>query len=271
MSALSFALRLRMSRLFNGPSGRIFVVPMDHSVTTGPIVDRSGGMNCLVGRLASNGVDAVVLHKGTVRHLDPGSFASLALVVHLSVSTVHAPDPDAKYLVTGVEEAVRLGADAVSVHVNLGSNDERRQIADLGAVAEGCDRWNVPLLAMVYPRGPHIVDPHEPDLVAHSAALAADLGADIVKTVHARSTGAMADIVRGCPIPVVVAGGPALADTDDALAQVKAALDSGAAGVAMGRNVFQADDPAAVAQRVAGLVHRRAHPVGTREFEMTAG
>ena len=253
----SFARGLRLRRLFRHDDGRLLVVPLDHSVTDGPL--RRGDLNSLLGELAGTGVDAVVLHKGSLRHVDHGWFGDMSLIVHLSVSTRHAPDPDAKYLVAHVEEALRLGADAVSVHVNLGSPQEARQIADLAAVAGECDRWNVPLLAMVYARGPQISDSRAPELVAHAATLAADLGADIVKTDYAGTPEQMADVVRACPIPVIVAGGPRSADTETVLAYVSDALRGGAAGVAMGRNVFQADQPGWMAATVARLVHESRH------------
>ncbi|MEV0134065.1 2-amino-3,7-dideoxy-D-threo-hept-6-ulosonate synthase [Dactylosporangium sp. NPDC050688] len=249
----SFARRLRVRRLFRHGDGRLFVVPLDHSVADGPL--GCADLNALVTELTGTGVDAVVLHKGSLRHVDPGCFTDMSLIVHLSASTRHAPDPNAKYLVAGVAEAVRLGADAVSVHVNLGSEQEARQIADLAAVSGECDRWNVPLLAMVYVRGPKISDSRAPDLVAHAASLAADLGADIVKTDYAGSPEAMASVVRGCPIPLIVAGGPREEQTEAVLAHVADALRGGAAGVAMGRNVFQASQPGRMAAAVAGLLH----------------
>jgi 2-amino-4,5-dihydroxy-6-oxo-7-(phosphonooxy)heptanoate synthase len=253
----SFARSLRLRRLFRHGDGRLFVVPLDHSVTDGPL--RPGDLNSLLGELAGTGVDAVVLHKGSLRHVDHGWFGDMSLIVHLNASTRHAPDPDAKYLVAHVEEALRLGADAVSVHVNLGSRQEARQVADLAAVAEECDRWNVPLLAMVYARGPQISDSHAPDLVAHAAILAADLGADVVKTDYAGTPEQMADVVRACPIPVIVAGGSRSAEPGAALAYVSDALRGGAAGVAMGRNVFQADQPGRMAATIARLVHESRH------------
>jgi 2-amino-4,5-dihydroxy-6-oxo-7-(phosphooxy)heptanoate synthase len=256
----SFARQVRLRRLYRHGGQRMLVVPLDHSITMGPIT-RRGTLNRLVGQLASNGVDAVVLHKGSLRHVDPAWFADTSLIVHLSASTVRAADPDAKYLVATVEESLRLGADAVSVHVNLGSLDEGRQIADMAEVSEACERWNVPLLAMVYPRGPQIGDPGEPDLVAHAVTLAADLGADIVKTVGVGSVAAMADIAAACPIPVIVAGGPAMAGAAELRSYVIDALRGGAGGVAMGRNIFQAADPGATARMVADLVHREPAPV----------
>lgn len=253
----SFARSLRLRRLFRHGDGRLLVVPLDHSVTDGPL--RRGALDSLLGELSGTGVDAVVLHKGSLRHVRPEWFRDMSLIVHLSVSTRLAPDPDAKYLVADVAEALRLGADAVSVHVNLGSPQEARQIADMAAVAGECDRWNLPLLAMVYARGPQIADSRAPELVAHAATLAADLGADIVKTDSTGTPEDMADVVRGCPIPVIVAGGPRSGDTEAVLAHVSDALRGGAAGVAMGRNVFQADRPGRMAATVARLVHESAH------------
>lgn len=259
-----FARRVRLHRLYRNTPQRLMIVPMDHSVTDGPIA--GDGLDRLVGRLATNGVDAVVLHKGCLRHIDPDWFTRTSLILHLSASTRHAPDPDAKYLVATVEEALRIGADAVSVHVNLGSAGERWQVADMAAVADACDRWNVPLLAMVYPRGPRIGDPRDPELVAHAAILAADLGADIVKTPYAGSVAEMADVVRAVPIPVVAAGGTPLGDLPAVITYVEEIMRSGAAGVAMGRNVFQSADPGVAARRIADLVHGDAVPVSVRTF-----
>nr|WP_042195197.1 2-amino-3,7-dideoxy-D-threo-hept-6-ulosonate synthase [Kibdelosporangium sp. MJ126-NF4]CEL21781.1 2-amino-3,7-dideoxy-D-threo-hept-6-ulosonate synthase [Kibdelosporangium sp. MJ126-NF4]CTQ92561.1 2-amino-3,7-dideoxy-D-threo-hept-6-ulosonate synthase (EC 2.5.1.-) [Kibdelosporangium sp. MJ126-NF4] len=250
----SFARRLRLRRLHRHDPERLLIVPLDHSVTDGPIV--ANRLDDLVGKLATNHVDAVVLHKGSLRHVDSSWFTMTSLIVHLSASTMHAPDPNAKYLVASVEECLRMGADAVSVHVNLGAIDERTQISDMAAVADACDRWNVPLLAMMYPRGPKITNPRDPELVAHAVTLAADLGADMVKTVYPGSVDEMADITAAAPIPVVVVGGPRTDDEDTVLDYVGDAIRGGAAGVAMGRNVFQAKDPGAMAARLAGVIHR---------------
>lgn len=254
-----FARQLRLRRLRHTEDRGMLVVPLDHSVTAGPIT-ADNTLDRLVGQLAGNGVDAVVLHKGSLRYVSHHWFTRTSLIVHLSASTVRAPDPDAKYLVAGVEEALRLGADAVSVHVNLGSLDEQRQIADMATVADACDRWNVPLLAMMYPRGPQIDDPQDPTLVAHAATLAADLGADLVKTTYVGSVTEMADVTASCPLPVIVAGGPPLNTTADVLSYVDDALHAGAAGVAMGRNIFQAPEPGVLAGRVAERIHARQDP-----------
>lgn len=242
------------------------VVPLDHSISDGPVLP-DGGLDYLVGRLAGNGVDAIVLHKGSVRYVQHRWFTKLSLIIHLSASTRHAADPDAKYLVSRVEEALRLGADAVSVHVNLGSLDERQQVADLGAVADVCDQWNIPLLAMMYPRGPKIDNPRDPALVTHAATLAADLGADIVKVPFVGSAPEMSDVTRACPIPIIIAGGPQLETDDDVLDYVAEALRGGVCGLAMGRNIFQARDPGLLARRVAELVHQFGRPDEVGQLE----
>lgn len=258
---MTFARRLRLRRLYRHSDRGLLVVPLDHSVTSGPIVP-AGELDGLVSLVGAAGADAVVLHKGALRYVDPHRFDSVSLIVHLSASTAHAPDPDAKYLVGGVEEALRLGADAVSVHVNLGSRTEPRQIADLAAVADACDRWNLPLLAMVYPRGPKVAGSGDAQVTAHAAMIAADLGADLVKTVFPGTAEAMSRVTRACPVPVLVAGGPADIGTDQLLDRVGAAMRGGAGGAAIGRHIFQAADSGAVTRKVADMIHNGYEPMG---------
>jgi 2-amino-4,5-dihydroxy-6-oxo-7-(phosphonooxy)heptanoate synthase len=267
----TFARRLRNRRLYHHGDG-LLVVPMDHAVTDGPF---AADLNRLVGAVAGNGADAVVLHKGSVRRVDPRSFARTSLVVHLSAGTATAPDPHARCLVAGVEEALRLGADAVSVHVNVGARQQQQQLADLGAVAERCERWGLPLLAMMYPVGPGVGagrsasggqagqsgtvrDPHDPERIAHAAAIAAELGADLVKTPYPGSVAALQQVTRDCPIPVLVAGGAARPNQSDLLAWARDVMRAGAGGVAVGRNIFHHADPGAITRRLAAHVHERA-------------
>jgi 2-amino-4,5-dihydroxy-6-oxo-7-(phosphonooxy)heptanoate synthase len=245
--------RRRLGRLYRHDPSRLLVVPLDHAIASGPI---GTGLDDLTGRLAEGGADAVVLHKGALRHIAPGRFHDLALVLHLNASTGLAPDPDAKYPVATVTEALRLGADAVSVHVNLGSATEDRQVTHLAAVAGDCDRWGVPLLAMMYVRGPGSAEPCSPEAVAHAVAVAAELGADLIKTTLPGEEAAIARITAGCPVPVLAAGGAA-GRPDAVLAALAGSLRAGAGGVAAGRLIFTALDPAAAVRRLAALVHGR--------------
>lgn len=258
--------RLRLNRLFRNNPQRTMVVPLDHALTAGPIPGGGRDLNTLVGQLSLNGADAVVLHKGNVRFIDPVWFKQLSLIVHLSASTVHAPDPDDKVLVGTVEEALRLGADAVSVHVNIGSREEARQIADLAVVAEACDRWNMPILAMMYPRGPRVTAPRDPALVAHAVTLAAELGVDLVKTYYVGSVGDMLSITAASPVPILAAGGPRAGDHDELMDFVDSVLLAGAAGLAVGRNIFEDKDPGGLTRRLAERVHGDLVPSPPAEY-----
>ncbi|CCH29458.1 2-amino-3,7-dideoxy-D-threo-hept-6-ulosonate synthase [Actinosynnema sp. NPDC047251] len=256
MSARPGGTAVRLARLARHREGRYLFVPLDHSVADGPII-AAGRFNWLVRVAVEGGADAVVVHKGRVATLDPALLRACSLIVHLSASTAHGPDPDAKVLVGDVEEAIQLGADAVSVQVNIGSATESRQLADLGAVADACRRWNVPLLAMVYPRGPAITDPHDPTLLSHVVNIAADLGASLVKTTWPVPLERMAEVVESCPIPVLSAGGPGNRGVDPA-AFAATLLAHGCSGLAIGRGIFQSSSPASVIRAVSAVVHEEA-------------
>jgi 2-amino-4,5-dihydroxy-6-oxo-7-(phosphonooxy)heptanoate synthase len=242
---------LRLARLSRPGDGRYLIIPLDHSVSDGPITD-AAGFGRLVEDLVAGGADGLVVHKGRARMIPADLLSACGLVIHLSASTAHAPDTDAKVLVGEVSEAVRLGADAVSAHVNVGSDTEAEQLRDLGRVASECDRWGMPLLAMIYPRGPRVHDPSMPELVSHAVAIAADLGADIVKTTMAAPVERMAEVVDGSPLPVLVAGGPASARLPE---MAVAAMAVGCSGLAVGRGVFTSATPRRVVAELSGIVH----------------
>ncbi|MFG3529626.1 2-amino-3,7-dideoxy-D-threo-hept-6-ulosonate synthase [Streptomyces sp. NPDC047917] len=249
---LSSGKEVRLSRLSRRADRRYLFVPMDHSVSDGPVADAED-FDGLMAALVSGGADAVIVHKGRVGSIDPAHLRECALIVHLSAGTSHAADQNAKVLVGSVEEAVRLGADAVSVHVNVGSDTENQQLADLGRVAAECQRWSMPLLAMIYPRGPRISDSHDPRLLAHVVNIAVDLGADLIKTSAAVPMSAMADVVASCPVPILVAGGPQSAE--DLTTYARSALDAGCSGLAVGRRVFTSRDPEHLVRELARIVH----------------
>ncbi|MCP2314922.1 2-amino-3,7-dideoxy-D-threo-hept-6-ulosonate synthase [Nocardia amikacinitolerans] len=249
----TFARHDRTENLHRYGDSKLLIVPLDHTVGAGSLL-RAHRLREVLHALRVGGADATVLHKGALDHVDPAVFDDLALIVHLSASAHPGTDPDHKVLVTTVEEALRLGADAVSVHVNLGSRTEYQQREDVAQVARACDRWSVPLFAMVYPRGPRVSNPTDPELVRHAAEVAADLGADVVKVPFTGDPVSMSEVAASVDIPVVVAGGPALR-AERAVAHAERILSSGVAGLAFGRNVFQADDPASFVHRLHTAVH----------------
>ena len=253
MIALEIGKKRRLRRIFQD-DGRTVVVPMDHGLTFGPIIGLVN-MQETIDRLLSGGVDAIVVHKGVAKNVDAGK---AGLIVHLSGSTKLGTDPDNKVHVCTVEEALRIGADAVSVHINVGAEQEDKMLAKLAKVADDCDKYSVPLLAMMYPRGPKIENEHAPDVVALVARLGAELGADIVKTYYTGDIATFKEVVRGCHVPVIIAGGPKAETVQEVLQMVHDSLKAGGSGLSIGRNVFQHKNPAVMVGALSAIVHRNA-------------
>ena len=128
-------------------------------------------------------------------------------------------------------------------------------LADLGRVAEACDNWHMPLLAMVYARGPQVKNGYEPAVVAHCARVGVELGADIVKVPYTGDIESFSDVVSGCCVPVVIAGGERMESTRQILEMVHDSLKAGGAGISVGRNVFQHPNRVALVKALRAIVH----------------
>jgi predicted phospho-2-dehydro-3-deoxyheptonate aldolase len=243
----------RLRRIIRDDS-KTLIIAMDHGVTMGPIQGLED-MQQAVKQVVSGGADAVLMHKGIAKRIDT---FNKGLIVHLSASTKLGNKPNLKVCVCGVEEAVRLGADAVSAHINIGSEEEDRMLEFLGALAGQCDAFGMPLLAMMYPRGPSIRDENEFSVVSHAARIGAELGADVVKTVYTGDQESFRRVVRSCPVPIVVAGGPRMRSDLDILEVAENSIKAEAAGLSFGRNVFQHANPVAISRALAAIVHERA-------------
>ncbi|MEK6985753.1 MAG: 2-amino-3,7-dideoxy-D-threo-hept-6-ulosonate synthase [Candidatus Thermoplasmatota archaeon] len=229
----------RLARLAT-PAGSIRMVPLDHGISMGPLPGLADAA-ATARRLADAGATCFTAHKGLIPSL-AGAVGNAGLLLHLSASTDLGPDPTDKRIVATVEEALPLGCDGVSIHINLGSLGEAQQLEDAGRVAAACDAWGMPLLAMVYPRGPKIKTPSEPALVAHAVRLAYELGADIAKVPYTGSAASFKTVSEAAPIPVLAAGGPE--DPTAFLAAMRGAQKGGARGFSAGRNLFgNADGP----------------------------
>ncbi|MGZ4880504.1 MAG: 2-amino-3,7-dideoxy-D-threo-hept-6-ulosonate synthase [Halobacteriota archaeon] len=245
---------VRLERITNRNSGNIVVIPMDHGISVGPV---KGLVNLsdMVNKVAAGGANAVLMQKGMVPHGHRGYGRDIGLIVHMSASTSLGPDPNDKVLVCSVEEALKVGADAVSVHVNIGSETEAKQLQKLGNVSESCTEWGMPLLAMMYPRGAKVTDQYAEEFVAHAARAGAELGADMIKTNYTGDPDSFARVVKSCPVPVIIAGGPKVETDAELLQMISDAIAAGARGVAIGRNVFQHDKPTEIVRAIARIVH----------------
>ncbi|MFQ6137336.1 MAG: 2-amino-3,7-dideoxy-D-threo-hept-6-ulosonate synthase [Candidatus Hydrothermarchaeales archaeon] len=245
---------VRLERIVDRESKRTIIVPMDHGVSSGPIrglID----MPKIINEVAEGGANAVLLHKGIVRAGHRGYGKDIGLILHLSASTSLGPDPNNKVLVTTVEEAIKLGADAVSVHINIGAENEADMLRKLGETARKCQEWGMPLLAMMYPRGKKIESEHDVEVVKLSARAGAELGADMIKTNYTGDPDSFKGVIKGCPIPVVIAGGPKMETTEQVLQMIYDAVSVGCAGTSIGRNIFQHENPTAIVKAIAKIVH----------------
>ncbi|HEC98831.1 MAG TPA: fructose-bisphosphate aldolase [Proteobacteria bacterium] len=248
--------QIRMERIFNRNTKKTVIVPMDHGVTVGPI-EGLIDMKKTVNAIASGGANAIVVHKGIVRAGHRGGGKDVGLIIHLSGSTTLSPYPNAKTLICTVEEAIKIGADAVSIQVNVGNGNDNEMLRDLGQTARIASEWGVPLLAMMYPRGEKIKNEYDPEIIRHVARLGAELGADIVKCSYTGDPESFRRVVEGCPVPVVIAGGPKMSSDRDLLTMVRDAIDAGASGLSIGRNIFQHKNPQHMTATLSRMVHRR--------------
>jgi predicted phospho-2-dehydro-3-deoxyheptonate aldolase len=226
---------------------------MDHGISIGPI-DGIIDMKTTVNAVSSGGATAVLMQKGLVPYGHRTTGHDVGLILHLSASTNLGLTSDSKVLVATVEEAIKNGADAVSIHVNLGAETEPQMLADFGKVSRECAEWGIPLLAMVYPRVPTIKDQYDPEKVAHCARVGAELGADLIKVSYTGDIDSFKKVVKGALAPVLIAGGPKMNSDMDILNMVYDSMQAGGKGVSIGRNIFQHKNPKAMTEAISGIV-----------------
>lgn len=247
--------RIRMQRIMGRESEKMLIVPIDHGISDGPI-DGLIDVKETVSTIAESGANGILMHKGLVGVGFRGGGTDIGLIVHLSAGTSLSPDPLNKVMVTTVEEAVALGADAISIHINVGAVETGRMMEEAGQVVRDCKRFGMPLMMMMYPRGEKVKNEKDVEVVKMAARIGAELGADIVKTNYTGSKESFKQVVAGCPVPVIIAGGAKGTDRET-LQMIKDAMDAGAAGVAMGRNAFQHKEPKKIIKAVSLILHKK--------------
>ncbi|MFA6171661.1 MAG: 2-amino-3,7-dideoxy-D-threo-hept-6-ulosonate synthase [Patescibacteria group bacterium] len=243
-----------LSKIINPISKRTVIVPMDHGVTDGPIPGLIK-MDEIIKKVKAGGADAIVIHKGIYK-LYKDVIGDLPVFIHISASTGLSGSLR-KVLIATAREVKELGAQGVSIHLNLGNEHEGEMLKDLGTVARECQEEGLPLLAMMYPRtmiDGKIVHYRDTARVKHAARVAAELGADIVKVPFTGDAESFREVVEGCPIPVVIAGG-AKGSEEIMLSSIRDCVRVGAAGVSVGRNVFQSEDVSGMLEKIKDAVY----------------
>lgn len=243
----------RLSRIFRR-DGRALIVAFDHGLTEGP----AKGMESPAGALAaivSGGADAILTSYGTARRFAQ-ILAPVGLILRLDSgsTTLGGMRPGGQFF--GVEDALRLGADAVAVSAFPGAPEEELSLRTLAMVISEAHRWGLPVMGEMQPGGFNGGPEHRTvEAIAVAARVAAELGADWVKVPYAEG---FEHVVNTCYVPAVMLGGAKMTDDRAMLEIIKQAVQAGAAGVAIGRNIFQADNPAAMTAAVAAIVHKDA-------------
>ncbi|MCL2785888.1 MAG: 2-amino-3,7-dideoxy-D-threo-hept-6-ulosonate synthase [Methanomassiliicoccaceae archaeon] len=244
---------IRTERIIDRKTGNAVIVPLDHGISIGPvngIID----MKTTVNAVSDGGATAVLMQKGIIPYGHRTGGHDVGLILHLSASTNIGSTSDSKVLVATVEEAIKVGADAVSIHVNLGAESEPQMLSDLGKVSRSCSEWGMPLLVMAYARGPTVKNQFDPATVAHCARVATELGADLIKVSYTGDVDSFRDVVKGALAPVLIAGGPQMNSDADILNMVHDSMEAGGKGVSIGRNIFQHKDPRAMTEAISGIV-----------------
>jgi len=252
---------VRLGRLLNKDSRRSFMVAFDRTLAMGP-EPYAEDSAATITTIAANGADAILLSPGLVKqhgHLLAYRGAP-AIVCRIDFPFLGPADRGSGEdfrLIASVEEAAALGADAVVMFHTVGYREKRPwadNLATIGRVAQEARRLGVPLIVEAVPWGATADDPRDPRLVAEAARIAAELGADAIKTEYVGSVEGMRLVVDSCPVPVFALGGPRVS-LPKLLDFTADSLSAGTSGVIYGRNVWQRDDCAEVSAALVGIVH----------------
>lgn len=237
-------MKRRLHRLLR-PDGRILVVAMDHTVYLEAPVPALGAYGATVRQAVAGGADAFMTPLGSLERC-ADDFGPAAVIASLTTGD-HS-------LLNAVERAAALGADAVKCMVWPFTGDDSMDRAH--RIAADAARHGLPFVVEPIPGGFAAVDKHTPELIAAGARMAAETGADLVKTLYTGNPASMRQVVDYASVPVIVLGGAVKASLRDLYSEVREAIvDAGCAGVAIGANVWRAADPEAVTRGLAAIVH----------------
>jgi DhnA family fructose-bisphosphate aldolase class Ia len=246
---------IRIQRMKNPASGRIFTVAIDHAPSYG-VLNGIEGVQGVIDRVAGARPDAILLMKGVAERCFEPYAGHVALILKCSTLSPYHPQHDV--WVNSVEDAVRLGADAIAMALTVGSPNQAQLVSNLGTLVREAEQVGMPVIVHSYPNG-EMVPPDElytVKRVGYASRLATELGVDIVKTFYTGSAESFAQIVEmAAPALVVAAGGPRL-DTDaDVLRIVSDVVKAGAAGITFGRNIWQSTNPATIIRALKHILH----------------
>lgn len=256
---------IRMGRLFDQHSGRTVIVPVDHGLALGATQGLEDA-RAVLRRLVEAGIDGTLLGPGLARQTAdlfasrgaPARVLTADLPLHSNVPGM-VEEIRSYDMIANVEDALRLGADAVKTMIVWGVEHElqMRMIARISELRRACEAWDVPLMiepvlwGSAVPAGQQ----SDPTLIANACRICVELGADILKGPYVADADALYTLVRQTPVPVVILGGKKVARVADVLEMAEDAVRAGVRGVVFGRNVWQHDDPVGIVKALRRVVH----------------
>jgi 3-hydroxy-5-phosphonooxypentane-2,4-dione thiolase len=245
-AAYDWGMQHRLARIFRPDSGRTVMLAIDHGYFQGPTTGLERVDIGIVPLIPY--ADALMLTRGILRSVIPPTITP-GLVVRASGGPSILKELSNEQLALDVDDAVRLGASAMAVQVFVGGEFETQSVHNMTRLVDEGYRRGIPVLG-VTAVGKDLV--RDARYLGLATRICAELGAQVVKTYYCEE--GFERVTAGCPVPVVMAGGKKLPELD-ALTMARRAIDAGAAGVDMGRNIFQSDAPIAMLQAVRRVVH----------------
>lgn len=261
-TASSVGKNVRLRRILGNGTGRGVVFAMDHGVEHGPrdFPPQHLDPRVILSKVVDAGVNAVMVKRGVARLTWDVWGGRTSLVLKVTGKTELRPEAERNLQspTAEVEDAVALDADAVAYTVYWGSQYEDQMLRTFREVAGSCEVYGLPVLMLAYPRGPTIKSRTDVEIVRYASRAGAEVGADLIKTHYTGSRETFSEVVKACPVPVMLSGGEKAETPRDFFQVVKNVMDAGAAGAVVGRNVFQSEDPVSMMKAILKIVHEGA-------------
>ncbi len=244
----------RLNRIF-AADGKTVIIAMDHGLSL-DVLPELADVGTVLSRVISGGADAVLVSYGVAQKYGE-TLKSTGLIVRLDGGNSCLSNKPGGGLLYSVEDALRLGADGVACMGFPGAENESETLDNLARIAAECSYWQVPLMAEMLPGGFAPEPPNTVENIKLVSRIGAELGAHIIKTTFAGSREEFREVVTGCFVPVVVLGGDQTNDIKGLFKTIEQAVAAGAAGVAVGRNVWKSREPEKVTSALVELVHNQ--------------
>jgi class I fructose-bisphosphate aldolase len=256
---------IRMNRMINPKSGRVFFSTIDHGFHRG-VLPGIDNIAAAIQKIAEGGPDVMTMHKGLAKQYFAPYAAHICLAIKSTTFSPYHPNLDVP--VATVDEVQQLGADAVSIGLLTGTKDQPAMFEHMGRISRQCEERGMPLIVHAYPKGEMIKDEerYTYEHVSYAVRAAVECGADIVKTWYTGDYESFARVVEASHGRVVVAGGAKMKDTESFFKVTYDVIRAGAFGVAYGRNIFQADNPAGMVTALKSIIHEGATPEQAMEI-----